>query len=103
MLAPETRCEGCEPVQSSSPPSLWTAEPGQPQEAGAVLGARDTAAQQGRAGSKGVSPAMLQRKKKKSEMWQVSLFPEHEKRGFIFGGWLYAFQSTFNYGNFQMY
>lgn len=38
MLAPESALEGCEPAESSSSPSLWTAAQLQPQEAGIIQG-----------------------------------------------------------------
>lgn len=46
-MAPESALEGCEPAESSSSPSLWTAAQMQPQEAGIMRGAPDAVAQWG--------------------------------------------------------
>ena len=50
VLALGSALEGCEPVESSSSPSLWTAAQLQPQEAGVIQRAPDAVAQWGREG-----------------------------------------------------
>lgn len=48
VLAPESAFEGCQPVETSSSPSLWTAVQAQCQGAGVIQGVPDAGAQKGR-------------------------------------------------------